>query len=76
MDNEILEALIELGLTPIDWVDACQFAKLTGIEEAKLTHRRKKWPADYVWSEPYRVCRRVNILRDYSDEKTKLYPRN
>ncbi len=26
--------------------------------------------------EPYRVCRRVNILRDYSDEKTKLYPRN
>ncbi|RLL33779.1 GntR family transcriptional regulator, partial [Acinetobacter cumulans] len=22
------------------------------------------------------VCRRVNILRDYSDEKTKLYPRN
>ena len=49
MNNEILEALIELGLTPIDWVDACQFAKLTGIEEAKLTHRRKKWPADYVW---------------------------
>ncbi len=26
--------------------------------------------------EPYRVCRRLNILRDYSDEKTKLYPRN
>ena len=26
--------------------------------------------------EPYRVCRRVNILRDYSDEKTNLYPRN
>ena len=27
-------------------------------------------------NEPYRVCRRLNILRDYSDEKTKLYPRN
>ncbi len=26
--------------------------------------------------EPYQVCRRLNILRDYSDEKTKLYPRN
>ena len=29
-----------------------------------------------VEDEPYRVCRRLNILRDYSDEKTKLYPRN
>ncbi len=27
-------------------------------------------------AEPYRVCRRVNILRDYPDDKTKLYPRN
>ena len=25
-------------------------------------------------SEPYRVCRRVNILRDYSDDKIKIYP--
>ena len=25
-------------------------------------------------TEPYRVCRRVNILRDYPDDKTKLYP--
>ena len=31
---------------------------------------------DPIKSEPYRVCRRVNILRDYPDEKTKLYPRN
>ncbi len=30
----------------------------------------------YVQPEPYRVCRRVNILRDYPDDKTKLYPRN
>jgi len=28
------------------------------------------------YREPYRVCRRVNILRDYPDDKTKLYPRN
>ncbi|WP_246979816.1 phage tail tube protein, partial [Acinetobacter baumannii] len=28
-----------------------------------------------VLTEPYRVCRRVNILRDYPDDKTKLYPR-
>ena len=24
--------------------------------------------------EPYRVCRRVNILRDYPDDKIKIYP--
>ncbi len=35
MPNEILEALLELGLTPIDWVDASQFSKLTGIEEQR-----------------------------------------
>ncbi|QDJ92341.1 hypothetical protein AhaeAN54_009775 [Acinetobacter haemolyticus] len=29
-----------------------------------------------IQAEPYRVCRRVNILRDYPDDKTKLYPRN
>ena len=50
MTNEILDALLELGLTAIDWVDACQFSKLTGIEEQKLNHRRKKWPEDKVWS--------------------------
>ena len=25
-------------------------------------------------SEPYQVCRRVNILRDYPDDKIKIYP--
>ncbi len=24
--------------------------------------------------EPYRVCRRLNILRDYPDDKIKIYP--
>ena len=28
----------------------------------------------FQFFEPYRVCRRVNILRDYPDDKTKLYP--
>ncbi len=26
------------------------------------------------YPEPYRVCRRVNILRDYPDDKIKIYP--
>ncbi|ENU29818.1 hypothetical protein F991_02305 [Acinetobacter sp. CIP-A165] len=25
-------------------------------------------------NEPYHVCRRLNILRNYSDEKIKLHP--
>ncbi|MDI9733208.1 PAAR domain-containing protein [Acinetobacter baumannii] len=34
------------------------------------------WSDGNCSSEPYRVCRRFNILRDYPDDKTKLYPRN
>ena len=51
MENEILDVLLEFGLTPIDWVDASIFAKLTGIEEQELTHRRKKWPENFVWTK-------------------------
>ena len=29
---------------------------------------------NYYLNEPYRVCRRVNILRDYPDDKIKIYP--
>ena len=25
-------------------------------------------------AEPYRVCRRPSFLRDYPDEKSKIYP--
>ena len=30
--------------------------------------------AGFSLNEPYRVCRRVNILRDYPDDKIKIYP--
>ena len=35
--------------------------------------RAKEFRHNYP-TEPYRVCRRVNILRDYSDDKIKIYP--
>ncbi|MCJ9196408.1 hypothetical protein, partial [Acinetobacter baumannii] len=46
-------------------VHAIYFSQL----DLELSHKlyRKQY-------EPYRVCRRVNILRDYPDDKTKLYP--
>ena len=38
--------------------------------------RNKLSPNYFKWDqlEPYRVCRRVNILRDYPDDKIKIYP--
>ena len=48
-NKTLLEALHELGLTPLDWVDSKQFATLTGIDEPKLTHRKTKWPENVVW---------------------------
>ncbi len=50
----------------------CQVIEQKYIPEHLGTHFYKK----ALYTEPYRVCRRLNILRDYSDEKTNLYPRN
>ena len=53
---------LELGVfLTLDWMDHVQDI-------------REQYPL--LRDEPYRVCRRVNILRDYPDDKTKLYPRN
>ena len=43
MDNDTLNLLHQMGLTPLDWVDAKQFSALTGIDEQKLTHRKREW---------------------------------
>ena len=44
---------------------------LDGIKD-NMTRIRLNRRLDKV--EPYRVCRRVNILRDYPDDKIKIYP--
>ena len=52
MPNEsqtIIDLLHQMGLTPLDWVDAKQFAELTGIDEKKLPHRKHHWPENVVW---------------------------
>ena len=49
MDNDTLNTLHQLGLTPLDLVDAKQFSTLTGIDEQKLTHRKREWPENVVW---------------------------
>ncbi|WP_243453002.1 hypothetical protein [Psychrobacter coccoides] len=45
----LIGVLHELGLTPLDWVDAQQFSALTGIEEKKLPARKRRWPENVVW---------------------------
>ena len=35
---------------------------------------RRMGKTEFLRNEPYRVCRRVNILRDYPDDKIKIYP--
>ena len=49
MDNDTLNMLHQMGLTPLDWVDGKQFAELTGIAEQKLPHRKQHWPENVVW---------------------------
>lgn len=44
-----IDLLQQLGLTALDWVDAKQFAALTGIAEQKLTYRKREWPENVVW---------------------------
>ncbi|KQE76647.1 hypothetical protein APB90_06330 [Acinetobacter baumannii] len=46
---------------------------LSGLASNLIEYAEPPYDLQY---EPYRVCRRVNILRDYPDDKTKLYPRN
>ena len=41
------------------------------ILSERYRNRRKRFG---LRIEPYRVCRRVNILRDYPDDKIKIYP--
>ncbi|MEQ1292476.1 hypothetical protein ABLT44_15760 [Acinetobacter johnsonii] len=62
----ILEALKEFPLTPnvlnkFEW-EGSSILVMSAIEGRQVDH------------EPYQVCRRVNILRDYADDKIKIYP--
>ena len=51
VETDITTALAELGLIPVDWVHASQFAKLTGIPEQRLFARKENWPEDLVWTK-------------------------
>ncbi len=59
--EDISERLKSLGFTVVLVKDAT----LEEIDQAISAFKD---------SEPYRVCRRVNILRDYPDDKIKIYP--
>ena len=48
------------------------------LEELELSYELKLYDTAQAkqtnLNESYRVCRRVNILRDYPDDKIKIYP--
>ena len=50
-------------------LSACKVLKTHIV---KVTSSTEAQPHEVF--EPYRVCRRVNILRDYPDDKIKIYP--
>ncbi|MGQ0935641.1 hypothetical protein ACT415_10340 [Acinetobacter baumannii] len=84
---ELLRAMMESNLDPnnTQGIDGPIEDELTEEEFGELSVRARinaresqsafNVPGSIEY-EPYRVCRRVNILRDYPDDKTKLYPRN
>ena len=49
--------------------------EMSGFSKVKMSAFRICAVAIFLADgEPYRVCRRVNILRDYPDDKIKIYP--
>ncbi len=57
------------------------FLKMVSVlQHAELAKKKSGRPHSLcledqlLLTEPYRVCRRVNILRDYPDDKIKIYP--
>ena len=45
-----------------------------GLPSAQVEVVLEKSTGNKWVNEPYRVCRRLNILRDYPDDKIKIYP--
>ena len=54
--------------------DRIRQLNLLSPNESKFMRLLQHQFEDHKLIEPYRVCRRVNILRDYPDDKIKIYP--
>ena len=59
--NQIFKAA-SFSKTKHGWEGSCDTGEITTYKDLNGD------------GEPYRVCRRLNILRDYPDDKIKIYP--
>ncbi|EPG37764.1 hypothetical protein F907_01734 [Acinetobacter colistiniresistens] len=82
-----MRSLLKSAITVVLFGSSLSVTMAATLEEQVKSLSEKGWQVGVsildmenkrvsINGEPYRVCRRVNILRDYPDDKTKLYPRN
>ncbi len=65
-------SLAQFKRIPVKLLDNIDFI-IPSPEQSSILHHTILNFAE-IHNEPYRVCRRVNILRDYPDDKIKIYP--
>ena len=75
MNQNFNKALEEICQRLIDVIDNSLDSEEDKNEVKNVIYELKEANTkSSIRSEQYRVCRRVNILRDYPDDKIKLYP--
>ena len=63
-----------IGVNTVSNLEAGRNVSFENLVRVAMVLGRLQELEELFKPEPYRVCRRVNILRDYPDDKIKIYP--